>query len=64
MAADASAGQPAKALQKRGIDYRIIEQLTELIVDDGKYILGSAADLEVLEKAGIMKVPHSNHHHS
>ncbi len=46
-----------RALQKRGIDYRIIEKLPELSADDGKYILGSAADLEVLEKAGIMKSP-------
>ena len=46
-----------RALQKRGVEYRIIEQLPERIADDGKYILGSAADLEVLEKAGIMKSP-------
>lgn len=45
----------ALALQKRGIDYRIVEKEPSLIVDDGKYIFGSAADLEVLEKAGIMK---------
>jgi Trk K+ transport system NAD-binding subunit len=46
-----------RALQKRGVEYRIIEQLPERIADDGKYILGSAADLEVLDKAGIMKSP-------
>ena len=46
-----------RALQKRGVEYRIIEQLPERITDDDKYILGSAADLEVLEKAGIMKSP-------
>jgi Trk K+ transport system NAD-binding subunit len=46
-----------RALQKRGVEYRIIEQLPERIADDGKYILGSAADLEVLEKSGIMKSP-------
>jgi len=46
-----------RALQKRRIDYRIIEQSKELIADDGKYILGNAADLEELEEAGIMKAP-------
>jgi Trk K+ transport system NAD-binding subunit len=46
-----------RALKKRGIDYRIVEQIPERMVDDGKYILGSAADLKVLEKAGIMKSP-------
>lgn len=46
-----------RALQKRGIDYRIVEQMPERIADDGKYIMGSAADLEVLERAGIMKAP-------
>jgi Trk K+ transport system NAD-binding subunit len=45
------------ALKNRGIDYRIIERSKELIADDGKYVLGSAADLEVLEKAGITKSP-------
>ena len=47
----------SRELKKRGIDYCIVEQLPERIVDDGKYIQGSAADLEVLEKAGIMKAP-------
>ena len=47
----------SRALQERGIEYCIIEQLSELIVDDGKYVFGSAADLEVLEKAGIMRSP-------
>lgn len=46
-----------RALKKRGIDYRIIEQSADLIIDDGKYILGNAADLEKLEEAGIMKAP-------
>lgn len=46
-----------RALQKRGIDYRIIEQLPDRITEDDRYVQGSAADLEVLEKAGIMKAP-------
>jgi len=47
----------SQALEKRGIDYRVVEKLPELIPDDNRFILGSAADLEVLEKAGIMKAP-------
>ena len=35
------------------VDYRIVEELPELIRDPKKYVLGSAADLAVLEKAGI-----------
>jgi Trk K+ transport system NAD-binding subunit len=35
------------------VDYRIVEVLPELIGDPEKYVLGSAADLEVLERAGI-----------
>lgn len=46
-----------QALQKRGVDYRIIEILPERTLDDGHYITGSAADLKVLEKAGIMESP-------
>ncbi|MFH1581726.1 MAG: NAD-binding protein [Pseudomonadota bacterium] len=46
-----------RALQKRGVEYCIIDQLPERIADEGNYILGSAADLKVLEKAGIMKSP-------
>jgi Trk K+ transport system NAD-binding subunit len=47
----------SQALEKRGIDYRVVERLPELIPDDDRFILGNAADLEVLEKAGIMKSP-------
>lgn len=47
----------SRVLKKRDIDYRIVEQLAERIIDDGKHILGSAADLKVLEKAGIKKAP-------
>jgi len=46
-----------RALAKRKIDYRIIEELPERIQDPEKYILGSASDLEVLTKAGIEKTP-------
>jgi Trk K+ transport system NAD-binding subunit len=43
----------ARALARQGVDYRIVEVLPELILDTEKYVLGSAADLAVLEKAGI-----------
>ncbi len=43
----------ARALERREVDYRIVEVLPERIRDPEKYVLGSAADLEVLEKAGI-----------
>ena len=46
-----------RALQKRGIDYRIIEKQRELVPKDRKYIAGDAADLKILQKAGIMKSP-------
>jgi Trk K+ transport system NAD-binding subunit len=47
----------SQALEKRGIDYRVVERNPELIPDDDRFILGNAADLEILEKAGIMKAP-------
>lgn len=43
----------ARALAQREVDYRIVEIQPELIRDPEKYVLGSAADLAVLEKAGI-----------
>ncbi len=46
-----------KALAARGLDYRIVEKLPERIRDPEKYILGDAAELEVLEKAGIWEAP-------
>jgi voltage-gated potassium channel len=42
-----------KALEKQGIDYRIIELRPELVTDPAKHILGNAAELEVLQRAGI-----------
>ena len=43
----------AKSLEEREIDYRIIEKDPDRIRDHEKYVLGNAADLEVLNKAGI-----------
>lgn len=45
----------AKNLEERQIDYRIIDKNPERVKehDNGKYILGDAADLSILEKAGL-----------
>ena len=43
----------ARALARRKVDYRIVEPRAERIGDPAKYVVGSAADLEVLERAGI-----------
>jgi Trk K+ transport system NAD-binding subunit len=45
----------AKALAERGVDYRIIETRPDRIRDATKYVLGDAAELEVMESAGIRK---------
>ncbi len=44
----------ARELQSQGIEYRIVERSPERIRDSEHYVLGDAAELEVLEKAGIM----------
>ena len=47
----------ARALERRGVDYRIVEQDLARVQDDGKYVGGSAAELEVLQRAGIESAP-------
>lgn len=47
----------ARALAARALDYRIVEKSPELIRDKDKYILGDAANFEILEQAGILKAP-------
>jgi voltage-gated potassium channel len=47
----------ARAFARRKTDYRIVEILPERIRDPEKYVLGSAADLSVLETAGIRETP-------
>lgn len=44
----------AKALTEHGVDYRLVEKNSERIRDPEKYICGDAAELEVLQRAGIM----------
>ncbi|MCL4860774.1 MAG: NAD-binding protein [Caldilineaceae bacterium] len=43
----------ARALVERGQDYRIVELLPERVRDPERYVVGDAAELEVLEQAGI-----------
>jgi len=45
----------SKSLEERQVDYRIIDKNPERVNehDNGKYILGDAADLKILEKAGL-----------
>ena len=45
----------ARALAKRGLNYKIVEELPSRIRNDKYYVLGSAARLEVLEEAKISK---------
>jgi Trk K+ transport system NAD-binding subunit len=41
------------ALLEAGLDYRIVEQRADRVRDPERYVLGNAADLAVLEQAGI-----------
>lgn len=43
----------AKSLDERQVDYRIIDKEPQRILDSEKFILGDAADHDVLKKAGI-----------
>lgn len=45
----------ARGLEERGLDYRIVEQRPERNRNSDKYIIGDAAELEVLKQAGIME---------
>jgi voltage-gated potassium channel len=47
----------ARALQERGIDYRIVEKDQTQVEDADRTIVGNAADLFVLESAGIRQAP-------
>ncbi|MBZ2172650.1 potassium channel family protein [Nitratidesulfovibrio sp. SRB-5] len=47
----------ARQFAETGIDYRIVEKNPRLVHDDTHTITGSAADLDVLERAGIREAP-------
>jgi voltage-gated potassium channel len=46
-----------RALTQQGLDYRIVELLPERVRDPEKYVVGDAAELAVLEQAGIRTTP-------
>lgn len=46
-----------RALAARGLDYRIVEKSPERIRDERHYVLGDAAELDILERAGIRTAP-------
>ena len=47
----------ARALAERGLDYRIVEQQVEPNQPLEKFVVGDAAELEVLKRAGILETP-------
>jgi Trk K+ transport system NAD-binding subunit len=47
----------ARALEAEGIDYRIIDKAQHLTVDAERLVFGDAADLQVLQQAGLMESP-------
>ncbi len=47
----------ANALRVRDVPYRIVEKDESRIRDPETYVIGSAAELEVLERAGIREAP-------
>lgn len=47
----------AAALGRRGIDYRVVEQMVDRVRDPDKYIHGSGADRVTLRAAGIERAP-------
>lgn len=47
----------AAALEARGLEYRIVEKDASRVRDPARYVLGDAADIECLEKAGIEEAP-------
>lgn len=47
----------AETLQEHGLSYRIIEKNKKNLKDDERYVLGSGADIQTLNRAGIKKAP-------
>lgn len=45
------------ALASRGIDFRVVEKRTNIASQNAHFIQGSAADRDILEKAGIRETP-------
>lgn len=47
----------ADALESREMDYRVVEKNPKLVKEGGRFLLGSAADIRTLERAGIREAP-------
>jgi Trk K+ transport system NAD-binding subunit len=47
----------AEAFDERGLDYRILDKNPERMKEDDRYMLGSAEDFNVLQRAGIHEAP-------
>ncbi len=47
----------ARTFEEMDIDYRIVDKLPERNIWGDRFVCGSAADLEVLERAGIREAP-------
>jgi len=47
----------AEALGARGIDFRVVEKRSGIVAQDSRFIQGSAADRDTLDKAGIRETP-------
>ena len=45
----------ARAFDVRGVDYRIVEKEPSRVLESDKYIVGSGADIAILERAGISR---------
>jgi voltage-gated potassium channel len=43
------------ALNRLGVDYRIIEKIPDRVTDPERVIVGDAADMKILRKAGILR---------
>ena len=53
----------AQALAERGLDSRIVEQNPELARESDKFVVGSAAELTVLQEGGHRTSPCGDRHH-
>jgi Trk K+ transport system NAD-binding subunit len=47
----------AHALATRGVDWRIVEQKTDHVMDGDRTIVGDAGDPEILDRAGLHETP-------
>jgi len=48
--------QIGRSLDENGINYKIIEKQADRVRDPSKYVIGDAADIKILESAGIREV--------